>query len=151
MCYSSKRSGCTGRVVRQRETQDLEIINFPPDSFVIHVVMVWLIAVSAHFHRSWSECTVVRLFMCLRATWCIFMLYSSLLLVLLPLANPERQQLDTLTELQTETLFVQLLSYPAWRIQSWHPKTLACLQDRPKKSVFLICTAVRHRCRNNSF
>lgn len=37
---------------------------------------------------------------------------------------------------QPETIFIQLLSYPAWGTQCWHLQTLASLQDRPKKSVF---------------
>lgn len=47
--------------------------------------------------------------------------------------------------IQPETIFIQLLSCPAGGMQSWHLKTLASLQDRPKESVFVICTMVRRR------
>lgn len=56
----------------------------------------------------------------------------------------------SLTALQTETMFIQLLSCPARGIQNWHLNSLACLQGRPKKSVFLICTMVRQSCRETA-
>lgn len=132
------------------DVQDVQIKYSPLDSYVIQAVMIWLNAVSVHFHRLWNECTVVSMFMCvwwpLDAFSCC-MVYSYF--CFLPWQT-QRDSSKTLTELQPETMFIQLLSYSAWGIQSWHLKTLACLQDRPRKSVFLICTMVRHWCRNNS-
>lgn len=70
-------------------------------------------------------------------------------LCLLSWQSQRNSKKGSLTELQTETMFIQLLSCPAWGIQNWHLNSLACLQDRPKKSVFLICTMVRQGCRNS--